>query len=195
MTPTAHRGRVIKNILPNLDINLETDRLVLEPILESHAQEMRLLLADPKLHTYVPTDPPTIDKLRSQYQFWEARISPSEDELWLNWIGRLKSSGQVIGHFQAGAKSNGEASIAYTIGKRYQRQGFAYEGLTTVIEFLFTQIHVAALKAWIDTRNDASIALVKKLGMTQIDFIPKADHFKGSDSDEYVFEIKSNSIT
>ena len=40
-----------------------------------------------------------------------------------------------------------------------------------------------------DARNLASINLVKNLGMTQVEFIAKADHFKVSDSDEFVFGI------
>lgn len=157
--------------------------------MEKHAAEMVTLLAHPDLHTFVPTDPPQLDKLKSQYKYWEARISPQGDELWLNWIGRLKSNGQIVGHFQAGAKSSGESSIAYTIGKDYQRRGLAYEGLTTVIAFLFEHVQATSVKAWIDTRNEVSIALVRKLGMVQQDFIAKADHFKGKDSDEYVFGI------
>jgi [ribosomal protein S5]-alanine N-acetyltransferase len=101
---------------------------------------MVTLLADPDLHTFVPSDPPKLEKLQSQYKYWESRISPQEVELWLNWVGRLKSNNELVGHFQAGVKANLEASIAYTIGKNFQRQGFAYEGLETILEFLFDKV-------------------------------------------------------
>ncbi|MBP9708765.1 MAG: GNAT family N-acetyltransferase [Oligoflexales bacterium] len=57
------------------------------------------------------------------------------------------------------------------------------------MELLFDKVAAKSVKAWIDTRNLASINLVKKLGMTQVEFIAKADHFKGTDSDEFVFRI------
>ena len=148
---------------------------------------MTVLLAHPDLHTYVPSDPPTLEMLKSEYKYWESRISPKEDELWLNWVGRLKSNGKLVGHFQAGVNASLEASIAYTIGKDFQRQGFAFEGFEKILDFLFEEISVKYVKAWIDTRNLASINLVKKLGMTQVELIVKADHFKGLDSDEFVF--------
>ena len=43
------------------------------------------------------------------------------------------------------------------------------------------------MKAWSDTRNEASHALAKKLGMSQIDCIKNAAFFKGKSSDEFVF--------
>ena len=173
----------------NLEISLETERLILEPICENHAEDMAALLADPDLHTFVPSSPPTLEKLKSQYKYWESRISPQEDELWLNWVGRLKANGKIIGHFQAGVKASLEANNAYSIGKEFQRQGFAYEGLTNFLKLLFEKIAAKSVKAWVDTRNLASINLVKKLGLIQIEIIAKADHFKGSDSDEFVFSI------
>ncbi|MBP9708764.1 MAG: GNAT family N-acetyltransferase [Oligoflexales bacterium] len=111
-----------------LELRLETERLLLEPICENHAEDMAALLADPDLHTFVPSNPPTLEKLNSQYKYWESRISPQEDELWLNWVGRLKANGKIVGHFQAGVKTSLEANIAYTIGKDFQRQGFATRG-------------------------------------------------------------------
>jgi len=34
---------------------------------------------------------------------------------------------------------------------------------------------------------------VKKLGMSEVGFVAKADHFKGSDSDEFIFGLKADS--
>lgn len=184
----------MRTLLNSLELGLETNRLILEPINEGHAPEMVELLADPDLHTFVPSDPPTVEKLQSQYKYWESRISPQEDELWLNWVGRSKSDGRLIGHFQAGVKRSLEASIAYTVGKEFQRSGYAYEGLTKIMELLFVEVDAESVKAWIDTRNQASIGLVKKLGMSQIEFIAKADYFKGTDSDEFVFSVRKDQI-
>ncbi|MCX6125103.1 MAG: GNAT family N-acetyltransferase, partial [Proteobacteria bacterium] len=125
----------------------------MEPVGEVHASDMAALLADPDLHTFIPSEPPTLEKLKSQYKYWESRISPQEDELWLNWIGRIKSNGKTVGHFQAGVKASLEASVAYTIGKEFQRQGFASEGLTKILDLLFEEITVRSVNAWIDTRN------------------------------------------
>lgn len=166
---------------------LKTDRLVLEPIAVGHADEMVSVLSDPQLYVFVPQDPPDICKLRKTYEFWSRRISPDKDELWLNWVARWVEHDQLIGHFQVGYKP-GEASMAYTVGVNFQRKGFAAEALLEIICFLKESFNCKYVRAWIDARNQPSIELVKKLKMVQVNFLPKADHFKGMDSDEYVFE-------
>lgn len=43
-------------------LRIETDRLVLEPILPAHAKEMVVLLRAPDLYNFVPQDPPELGK-------------------------------------------------------------------------------------------------------------------------------------
>lgn len=167
---------------------IRTDRLVLEPIKVTHANEMVTVLSDLQLYDFIPQDPPDLGKLEKTYEVWARRISPDKTELWLNWAARWKDSDKLIGHFQVGYKPD-EASIAYTVGLNFQRRGFALEALQEIIRFLKESLRCKTIKAWIDTRNKPSIELVKKLGMSQVNFIPKADHFKGADSDEFVFEL------
>lgn len=45
-----------------------------------------------------------------------------------------------------------------------------------------------SIRAWVDTRNMASISLMKSLGFSQNSFIENADEFKSSKSNEYIFE-------
>ena len=67
------------------------------------------------------------------------------------------------------------------------KSGFATEGLQEVFRFLSARMGIGEVKAWIDTRNLASIALVEKLGLQRVERIENADHFKGTRSDEFVF--------
>jgi ribosomal-protein-alanine N-acetyltransferase len=168
---------------------IKSERLTLEPILTSHAEEMVELLSDPELYTFVPQEPPELNKLIKTYDFWSKRISPEGNEIWLNWAARLTETGVVIGHFQAGIKEGTESNLGYTVGKQYQRNGFASEALRAILSFLNGEMDLKSIKAWIDTRNIASVKLVEKLGMTQIGVIKKADHFKGVDSDEFVYQF------
>lgn len=166
---------------------LETARLVLEPIVESHAEEMWTLFNDPELHHYVPFEPLSLEKQKERCARWASRRSPDGAEIWLNWAGRDKASGLVVAHFQGGVKEPGSASIGYLVAKAYQRKGYAAEGLEAVFEYLRSELGVREVKAWSDTRNVASHQLARKLGMEQVEFIKDADFFKGQSSDEYVF--------
>jgi ribosomal-protein-alanine N-acetyltransferase len=170
-------------------LRIETRRLVLEPILAGHAREMAFLLKDQDLYNFVPQDPPALEELEKTYRFWSQRISPTGDELWLNWVARMKSTGEAIGHFQAGVKEGPDSNLGYTVGRKFQRQGFASEALRGILSFLGSEIGIKSIKAWIDTRNIPSIALVEKLGMIQVGLVKNADNFKGTVSDEFVYEF------
>lgn len=166
---------------------IDTPRLSLEPIDERHAQELCELFADPELHTFVPFEPPTFEQQMERCARWAKRRSPDGTEIWLNWAGRHKDTSKIVAHFQAGVKPNGIASIGYLVARTVQGQGLATEGLETMITFLSSAHAVREIKAWSDTRNEASHRLAKKLGMTQVEFIKDADFFKGTTSDEFVF--------
>ncbi len=170
-------------------LTIETDRLMLEPVLKLHADEMVTLLSDSELYSFIPQDPPELEKLRKTYELWSKRVSPAGDELWLNWIARLKSTREAVGHFQAGLKDGKDSNIAYTVGLKFQRKGIAAEALRAILSFIEAEFRIESIKAWIDTRNVASINLVEKLGMVKVDLIKNADRFKGADSDEFIYQL------
>jgi ribosomal-protein-alanine N-acetyltransferase len=157
--------------------------------MKSHAVEMLVLQSDPALYAFIPHNPLSLADLEARYEKWQARRSPLGNELWLNWIAREKKSAQVIGHIQAGVQTDRSVTIAYTIGKEFHRQGFAFEALQTLIDWLKTQLGSKKINAWVDTRNTASIELLKKLQFVQTQHLPNADFFKNEKSDEFVFEL------
>jgi hypothetical protein len=57
------------------------------------------------------------------------------------------------------------------------------------LEDRYEGYRVGVVAAEIDTRNVASIALVESLGFSRVAFEKGADHFKGSSSDEYRYEL------
>ena len=177
------------NIPSDEKLLIKTKRLILEPILVSHANEMAKLLEDSELYTFIPNDPLDLAKLQKKYELWSKRISPDRDEIWLNWAARLTASDEVVGHFQVGVREGTESNLAYTVGLKWQRKGFALEALHAVLKFVNANMDLRVIKAWIDTRNIASIKLVEKIGMQRVGFVQKADHFKGSDSDEFIYQF------
>lgn len=168
---------------------IETDRLVLEPIVESHAEKMLPMFLDESLYNFIPQNPPTLDQLQKRYRAWSKRTSPDGSEIWLNWAARTFADCNYVGHFQAGYNEKDGFSVAYTIAKAFQKKAYATEGLGSVINFLRTRMQAPSIKAWVDTRNEPSIRLVKRLGFQQTELIKCADEFKGAVSDEFVFEL------
>ncbi len=87
---------------------------------------------------------------------------------------------------QAGER---RAAIAYTLGRTFWGAGYASEACRAALDHLGRASAVARVEAFIDTRNARSIALVERLGFIRRGFVANADYFKGSSSDEYVFEF------
>src|SRR5262245_39496781 len=126
------------NDLPSLpeQLALKTSRLDVIPITRHHAAEMFDILSSPEL--YVLTgghSPKDVGELAAQYASWEKHVSPDGTELWLNWVLRLRSEDQLIGHAQAGVSSE-HADVAWVVGVEWQKRGFATEAVTAVLEFL-----------------------------------------------------------
>jgi [ribosomal protein S5]-alanine N-acetyltransferase len=175
------------------EARLETPRLLLEPIVPAHAPMLNESLQDEELYRFIPQDPPpSLEALTDRYDFLSARRSPDGREAWLNWAVREKRSGDYVGTLEATVEEDPLAFIAYMVFVSYQRRGFAAEACRRLVEHLVDDYRVGVVAAEIDTRNTASIALVETLGFERVGFQKDADHFKGSTSDEYRYEIKDS---
>ena len=170
--------------------NFTSRRLVAELVEERHAECVHPIVQDPALYTFIPDEPPSLLQLQERYRFWQRRVSPDGTEYWLNYVLFLSASNECVGTLQAGVNlTTREASVAYMITTSCQKRGLGAEALGALINHLQTHYDVRVIKAWIDTRNRASIRLVERLGLSQIEFIKEADFFKGEKSDEYVFSL------
>jgi [ribosomal protein S5]-alanine N-acetyltransferase len=175
------------------EARLETPRLFLEPILPAHAARLNEQLQDERLYRFIPQDPPaTLQALEDRYDFLSTRRSPDGREAWLNWAVRERTSGDYAGTLEATVHDNRTATVAYMVFVPRQRRGFAAEACGRLLEHLFQNYRVGMVAAEIDTRNVASTALVESLGFERVAFHKDADHFKGSSSDEYRYEIEES---
>jgi [ribosomal protein S5]-alanine N-acetyltransferase len=166
---------------------LVTERLRLEPQVESHTDALMRALESPRTHEFVPGDPPTDrDIFSERMKKLEARISQDGLQHWLNWT--VFSGLEVIGTVQADA-TDSSASIAYMFHPDSWGKGFGREATSAMLEHLKLQ-GITSFKAWTDTRNLASHKLLERLGFTKIEEIKNADEFKGNISHEFVFALE-----
>jgi len=190
--PAPHRallshGRTRTDSMSD-DEPLRSERLVLEPLVEAHAEALFAGFSDPRLHTYIPTDPPaSIDALRDRYRRLAKRTSPDGRERWLNWATRLAAQPIYVGLIEATVREDATASLAYFVFSEHARRGYGSESAGIVVDHLHRALRVRAVQANIDSRNLASIRLVERLGFIRESLVLEADHFKGSGSDELVF--------
>jgi RimJ/RimL family protein N-acetyltransferase len=74
----------------------------------------------------------------------------------------------------------------------FWQQGYAKEGCLQLLNHLFNDYKVNLVAAEIDTRNVASIELIKSLGFQRVSTKENADFFKGCVSHEYRYECMSS---
>jgi RimJ/RimL family protein N-acetyltransferase len=172
------------------EARLETSRLWIEPLIPAHATRLYEPLQDERLYEFIPQDPPASPQaLEARYVALSSRRSPDGREAWLNWALRGRRSGDYVGVLEATVHENLTATIAYMVFVPYQGRGLAAEACSRLLAHLFEDYRVSVVAAEIDTRNVASIALVESLGFERVAFHKDADHFKGSSSDEYRYEL------
>ena len=142
---------------------IATERLVLEPLVPAHADELYAGLQNPRLHDFTDdAPPPDIDWLRDRYERLGTRRSPDGRDLWLNWAVRVGATGACAGFVQASV-SGARASIAYVLLEEQWGHGFAREAVRALLDHLRDHEGCTEATAQVDPRNKRSIALLEAL--------------------------------
>ncbi|HEY5016979.1 MAG TPA: GNAT family N-acetyltransferase [Streptosporangiaceae bacterium] len=149
------------------DAVLETSRVRLAPVRVADAEEMAIVLGDPRLHEFTGGRPLAVDELRAQYRRWAAAPGwPGEQ--WLNWVVRLRATGAAVGTVQATVTSRADgcraAQVAWVIGLPWQGSGFAAEAAAALVTWL-TQAGVTDVTASIAPGHRASERVAARAGL------------------------------
>lgn len=138
------------------------DRLVLEPLSVSHADDMVSVLAAASLYEFTGGEPPTLSALQERYGYQVAG-SLTEGEVWCNWIIRTKADSRAVGFVQATVIGD-TADVAWVIGVDDQGRGVATEAAAAMCEWL-ARHDVRHVTAHIHPRHHASQAVAAHLGL------------------------------
>jgi len=106
----------------------------------------------------------------------------------------LKASGKVIGNIYCGSREYKAREVGYIINKKYQREGYASEALSVVLQEAFrTGVH--RIFAECDPRNECSWKLLEKVGMKREAHFRQNIYFHEDDNgnpiwkDTYVYAL------
>lgn len=147
--------------------SITTERLLLEPQVAAHADEMFQLLQDPAIYRYENEAPRSVDLLRERFLRLETRRSAEGGEIWLNWVVRLPKSG-LIGFVQATVYRDGSAGVAYVFGSAYWGRGLAYEAVHAMLRELAEHWSVGVARAVLKRSNLRSVRLTTRLGFDDV---------------------------
>ena len=150
-----------KILLPNLI--LETDRLCLRRLTYADAQDCFSFLSDQE-GMYLDCCK-AFSSMDDEY-FERIALFAKRDS---QYAVTLKSNGKVIGTvnvFEDNSRVVDAWEIGYAISPAYQRNGYAYEILSALIDLLQNKLQLELITAGTLKENYASIKLLHKLGFT-----------------------------
>jgi RimJ/RimL family protein N-acetyltransferase len=152
----------------DLDRGWPTERLDLEPLAVAHAAELAPLLDDASLHEFTGGAPLSAAALAARYARLAARRSPEGDQMWGNWVVRVRATGAAAGAVQAtlpaGGPAAGPAEVAWVLVPAEQGRGYAKEAARSLVAVL--QEAGWAVVAHIHPRHLASQRVARVAGLS-----------------------------
>jgi RimJ/RimL family protein N-acetyltransferase len=124
----------------DLDRGWPVERVDLEPLAAAHAAELAPLLDDASLHEFTGGAPLSAAALAARFARLAVRRSPDGEQLWGNWVLRIRATGAVAGMIQAtlpaGGPEAGPAEVAWVVVRAAQSRGYAKEAASSLVAVL-----------------------------------------------------------
>ncbi|EIT7146556.1 N-acetyltransferase [Vibrio vulnificus] len=164
-------------------MNIETQNLMIRHFVEKDADDVYQYMSDTEATFYLP----------------EGTLSRNDVSKFVSNNSKAfaichKESAQVLGHIEFYAWFGDHTyEIGWVINPQFQRNGFAYEAASHVVEYAFQTLGVHRVIATSQPENAPSFRLMEKLGMVREGHfrqcIPKGN---GVWWDEYFYSMLSS---
>jgi len=177
-----------------LQPSITTENLVLRPFERSDALRVQTLAGDSKIADMTENIPhPYEDGMAEN---WIDTLGPAwKKQKTATFAICLESTAKLIGccGLQLSMKHK-RASLGYWVGVEYWNRGYCSEAATTLVRFGFDELALHRIEAQHLTKNPASGAVMRKIGMkheaTMIDYVIKNDQFESMEQ----YSILASSI-
>jgi len=174
------------------DYPIETDRLLLRPLEPGDVDAVHAYQSRPDVCRYIPYSP------RSRQEVADRLADPEKTRATLEEPGQaldlavvLRSTGELIGDvllFWHSAEHRG-GEVGYVINPDHAGHGYATEAAAAMLALAFDGLGLHRVIGRIDARNDASAAVLRRLGMRQEAVLVENEWFKDEWSTEIDFAI------
>ena len=176
-----------------MTLRIETERLVLRPMLMSDVEDLYEYQSNPEIVRYIPWPARTMTQVKEAAQktidTTKSDLVEINDHIVLVW--ELKNSGKVIGQSNMGliSKEHKTSNIGWVTHQDFQRKGYAFEATKLLLVYAFTNFDLHRVIADIDTRVQISANLAEKLGMRREGTFIEGEFFKGEWCDMWLYSI------
>ena len=154
-------------MLSRINLQLETKRLFLHPMLATDLDDLLPIFTDPKVMAAFNHPPFT----RAQMERWLKRNLDHQDEFDYGLFSIiLKETGELIGNCGLEQmEEEGAAELGYDFRSDYWNQGYASEAALAVRDYAFDVLRLPQLISLLRVGNLASKRVAEKVGMQLIE--------------------------
>ena len=175
------------------DFPIETDRLLLRPLdPDRDVDDVLAYQSRADVCRYIPYEPRTREQIAERLADPErTRSTLDKDGQVMSLAVELRETGRVIGDvvlIYASAEHQC-AEIGYVLNPDYHGNGYITEACRALLALAFDEFKLRRVIARIDDRNDASAAVLRRLGMRQEAHLIENELFKGEWTSEIDFAI------
>ena len=158
---------------------LETERLILRAVKRCDVEDVYEYSSNPKTCQYLLWD--VHKNPRYTQEFIENVISKYKSGEYNDWAIIYKENNKMIGTcgFTRIDVTNSVVEIGYVINPKYWGLGIATEVANRIVEFAFDNLQVNRVEAKFLFGNNASLAVMKKIGMKFEGYQREAMYVKG----------------
>lgn len=170
-----------------------TERLTLRLMTESDLDDVTAYQSRDDVCRYLLHGPRSRDELEPKLAEWGAATRMTGDDDYLQLAIQLDAhpDRRVIGHMylRVASAENRQGEIGWTLHPDFFGNGYATEAARALLDLSFGPIGFHRVRAELDPRNDASIALCLRLGMRHEAHFVQDLWFKGDWADTGVYGI------
>jgi len=174
---------------------IRTDRLTLRLMTEADVDDIHSYQSREDVCRYLLFESRSRDEVAAKVAQHAAATTLAADGDYLQLALELPASSdapaRVIGdsYFTLASLENSKGEIGWTLHPDFVGHGYASEAARAVLAIAFERIGLHRVVAELDPRNDASIALCKRLGMREEAYFVKDLWFRGDWGDTGMYAI------
>jgi len=150
-----------------MNIILETERLLLRRFVMDDLDALFAFYSDPNVIQYIPDAPRTYEETKEELE-WFLNGHPKFPEIGL-WAAIYRETNQFIGRcglLPWTIDGQHKVEVAFALSKAYWGQGLATEVAQALVKYGFEHLQLSRLICLIEPKNQASINVARKSGMT-----------------------------
>ena len=168
---------------------LETKRLILRRFRPADAPVLAAYRSDPRVARYQSWDAP-FPLLRAETAVANFIAADPDRPGWFQYAAERTEDRALIGDVAVHLHDNlRQAEIGFTLAPAYQRQGFATEMVSAVLDRLFGVQGLHKVAGECDARNTASAALLERLGFVREGHLREQTYLKGEWTDDLIYGL------